>query len=48
MPEPFPPLTEAYATPEEIGAVALFLVLDASRHVTGAAIYCDAGISLYG
>jgi NAD(P)-dependent dehydrogenase (short-subunit alcohol dehydrogenase family) len=47
MPEPFPPLTERYATPEEIGAVVLFLASDASRHVTGAAIYSDAGISLY-
>lgn len=47
MPEPFPPLTEGRATPEEIGAVALFLASDASRHVTGATIYCDAGISLY-
>jgi NAD(P)-dependent dehydrogenase (short-subunit alcohol dehydrogenase family) len=47
MPEPFPPLTGGYATPEEIGAVVLFLASDASRHVTGTAIYSDAGISLY-
>jgi NAD(P)-dependent dehydrogenase (short-subunit alcohol dehydrogenase family) len=47
LPEPFPPLTERYATPEEIGEVVLFLASDASRHVTGAAIYSDAGIALY-
>jgi NAD(P)-dependent dehydrogenase (short-subunit alcohol dehydrogenase family) len=47
MPEPFPPLTERYATPEEIGEVVLFLASDASRHVTGATLYSDAGIALY-
>jgi NAD(P)-dependent dehydrogenase (short-subunit alcohol dehydrogenase family) len=47
MPEPFPPLTERYATPDEIGEVVLFLASDASRHITGTAMYSDAGIALY-
>jgi NAD(P)-dependent dehydrogenase (short-subunit alcohol dehydrogenase family) len=47
MPKPFPPLTERYATPEETGEVVLFLASDASRHVTGTAIFSDAGIALY-
>jgi NAD(P)-dependent dehydrogenase (short-subunit alcohol dehydrogenase family) len=47
MPEPFPPLTERYTTPEETGEVVLFLASDASRHITGTTFYNDAGIALY-
>ena len=46
-PQPFPPLTERESTPEEIGAVVLFLASDTSRQITGASIYCDGGTALW-
>ena len=34
------------STPEQVGDLALFLVSDMAKHITGEVVYIDAGISL--
>ncbi len=46
MPEVFPPLHGRSGTPEEIADTVLFLASDASRYITGAEIFVDAGLTL--
>ncbi len=46
MPDRFPPLTGAPATPEEVADLVLFLASDASRHITGTEITIDGAHSL--
>jgi NAD(P)-dependent dehydrogenase (short-subunit alcohol dehydrogenase family) len=46
MPEHFPPLTGARATPEEVADLVLFLASDASKHITGTEVVIDGAHSL--